>query len=614
MRVFLRPPAGSGLPPVGTDDPARRSNGGDGGPAFEASPFRELLTEFRNLTERYGQALLALGEARGEVASLRSRVDLLEARMDMRLPLRAASTVAWELPDRYAAERAAEEAASPPESSSPPAEEAAPGPEPPVAEAEAPGVTVVVHAEEPIEPNRRRVSGGRAAVAGLAEALARAEDPTLADLPGAREAGEALAALQRDAEIAPEPAEEPAEPSVPAPQAEAVPPEEELVAEEPQAAFAPPIEAVEEAAPVEETPTPEPEAEPADEAGASAEEAGLPEVEGPLSPYTTDVVEPDWFADGDFAWLDAPQDDAHHVPEVTMDDAPAPQAEVEPSVAMEMEAETEGDGEELDHIRSEEETPAVEALQAAFEPDGAALEPEQAPEPEPPPPADAIQDAFDEPDASHLEAQMPDAAPPDHGPPLTQEPRSITGDEAVGFNLFRERPTAVAAPPAPVAPPAEGEEEAVLWFGDEFEASELEVAGAGWRDSERVSVSVSPAQVAVPPVADMPSEGAGRDDEESAKEPDGEQGDTVSGDDIERLASSEGWTSDEVDALRAYLVRGESAADDAPRRPAPEAAQGAPNGADETPAPAIHADQDWLRGRRGSAATAYRRLRRLFQS
>jgi hypothetical protein len=56
----------------------------DGSP--DASPFRELLTEFRNLTERYGQALLALGEARGEVAGLRTRVELLEARLDLRLP------------------------------------------------------------------------------------------------------------------------------------------------------------------------------------------------------------------------------------------------------------------------------------------------------------------------------------------------------------------------------------------------------------------------------------------------------------------------------------------------------------------------------------------------
>ena len=52
----------------------------------ELSPFRELLTEFRHLTERYGQALLALGEARGEVAALTSRVSALETRVDLRLP------------------------------------------------------------------------------------------------------------------------------------------------------------------------------------------------------------------------------------------------------------------------------------------------------------------------------------------------------------------------------------------------------------------------------------------------------------------------------------------------------------------------------------------------
>src|SRR5437762_3778601 len=95
MRVFLQ-----GRPsepilstpqrrPAEPDDRPRIANGhgGEHGqPGFEASPFRELLTEFRNLTERYGQALLALGEARGEVASLRTRVEILEARVDLRLP------------------------------------------------------------------------------------------------------------------------------------------------------------------------------------------------------------------------------------------------------------------------------------------------------------------------------------------------------------------------------------------------------------------------------------------------------------------------------------------------------------------------------------------------
>ena len=53
MRVFLQPRTTTEM----------ESAGGSRG--SDATPFRELLSEFRNLTERYGQALLALGEARG---------------------------------------------------------------------------------------------------------------------------------------------------------------------------------------------------------------------------------------------------------------------------------------------------------------------------------------------------------------------------------------------------------------------------------------------------------------------------------------------------------------------------------------------------------------------
>ena len=87
MRVFLHPrPATAATPSMRRPRAAIPPTE----PERELSPFRELLTEFRNLTERYGQALLALGESRGEVASLRSRVDLLEARIDLRLPLTTA--------------------------------------------------------------------------------------------------------------------------------------------------------------------------------------------------------------------------------------------------------------------------------------------------------------------------------------------------------------------------------------------------------------------------------------------------------------------------------------------------------------------------------------------
>ena len=89
MRVLLRdaavPESPKPVPPSNGNGHGSTNGGSSGG---ELSAFRELLTEFRNLTERYGQALLALGESRGEVASLRGRVELLETRMELRLALR----------------------------------------------------------------------------------------------------------------------------------------------------------------------------------------------------------------------------------------------------------------------------------------------------------------------------------------------------------------------------------------------------------------------------------------------------------------------------------------------------------------------------------------------
>ena len=157
MRVFLQPrQAPTPVTASFTDEPdSSRSNG----PDRELSPFRELLTEFRNLTERYGQALLALGESRGEVASLRSRVDLLEARIDFRLPMG--------------------------------------NPAPPWP-AQPPPVTDPAGEAEDDEAHRRRRRGARRATESFAEALARAEDPSPADLPGGTDAGAALAAEDAD--------------------------------------------------------------------------------------------------------------------------------------------------------------------------------------------------------------------------------------------------------------------------------------------------------------------------------------------------------------------------------------------------------------------------------
>jgi hypothetical protein len=166
MRVFLQPrPA-----PAPIEEP-RRGNGHDTPREreAEASPFRELLTEFRNLTERYGQALLALGEARGEVASLRTRVDLLEARMDLRLPMSG-----WNAPQ-------------PPSTAPRPAEsQAALAAE--VGEHEPEG-----EGEREQPARRRRARGQRRATDDFAEALARAEDPSPAVLPESLAAAAAVA-------------------------------------------------------------------------------------------------------------------------------------------------------------------------------------------------------------------------------------------------------------------------------------------------------------------------------------------------------------------------------------------------------------------------------------
>ncbi len=183
MRVFLR----SEPAPA----PSVPHNGN--GHASEASAFRELLTEFRNLTERYGQALLALGEARGEVAALRGRVDLLEARVEHRLSgsMAPAPYVVGDFDEP-----------------------------PPVEEVPEPVAEVVEHAPRP--KSRRRTGS-------FEEALARAEDPSPStlpgsetiSLPGAREAAAALAELRDDsADAGSPPPEVPAwQPSGPPPAA-----------------------------------------------------------------------------------------------------------------------------------------------------------------------------------------------------------------------------------------------------------------------------------------------------------------------------------------------------------------------------------------------------------
>jgi len=264
MRVFLQPQAPKVPEPAAPVVRPSNGNGNGGGASVhDLGAFRDLLTEFRNLTERYGQALLALGEARGEVAALRTRVELLEARMEIRLPGPSAASLAstpWqppaterlgadepEAPDAPAATDGAgvagQETSTSAEGSSSegsrsesteadggaaatagpgsPAEPeianaslgagGAPRIEPafeplPVAPFEAVEPTVPLEVAAPegealAEPGRRprrRRGGSRSAVEGIAQALARADDPASGGLPGGLETAEALQALRHE--------------------------------------------------------------------------------------------------------------------------------------------------------------------------------------------------------------------------------------------------------------------------------------------------------------------------------------------------------------------------------------------------------------------------------
>jgi hypothetical protein len=170
-----------------------------------------------------------------------------------------------------------------------------------------------------------------------------------------------------------------------------------------------------------------------------------------------------------------------------------------------------------------------------------------------------------------------------------------------------------------------------MWLGEEFEEADLEVAAQGWR-----SPDVAPAVQAAPsPVLEL------------------------SDSELARLAEDEGWDADEVEAIRRLLGRPSDAPPPeqiSPATPTPDAApeaspsSGAPprpsTAGSAIPAPPIATpnpdsaatsatpqswsmrptanasetgaeevpDPEWLQGRSGAAAEAYRRLRKLFPS
>ena len=749
MLVYLQPhPAQQPTAPASpiserrsstTDEPDPPRHNGNGGVSGEMSPFRELLTEFRSLTERYGQALLALGEARGEVAALRTRVELLEARMDLRLPsTRPASTVAWEIPDLVtepapaAADEPEHEAAyeaeltymdEGPAAATPvfePAELVEPEQVEPV-EPTAEAVNLVepeeaavsdepvadVHAEHEAEPEQAetditaaeqkpladvtephaeakpRRSRGRPALAGFAEALARAQDPTLAQLPGAEDAAQALAALRAE------------------------------------------TEASRGAAPPEEATAPEP----------AADEAPSEPIVRDMSPYSTEIVEPDWFADGDFTWLEAEVTAAEAdvvesadtetavADEVQADSAPGIEPATEELGAVEVMAEPElsvqaiapEPFEPTPEAQAIAEEEARAAIQDAFDEPAAVTrdtvleaETDQA-VPEPEPESDAIQEAF-------AEVETPPAWPQSDSAWTDMEPELAAEPEAQPVALD-EQPTAatsedvdVATPPeefiappvmaqpssaAPEMPVADrkgispaGEEE-LMWLGDEFEEAGLEVASEGWRSagapgspppvlelsdaelsqlaedegwdmaeveairsllgrSSEVAPEVEPAvpqeqtepqaqadpadtqEQADPPAMDETPRDETWDETPWTETPAVETGDETPMVETQAIdqAESEPTVMESAEEPAAELPNAEPPAIDAPAQemePAPGVSDPPPNY--ESPSASASApsampptrsftaptaDPDWLRGRRGPAATAYRRLRRLF--
>ncbi len=313
MRVFLKAMAGPMTTAAPRDEPPKTNgNGGAHGPGEEASAFRELLTEFRNLTERYGQALLALGEARGEVAGLRSRVELLEARLDLRLPA-SSGPIAAEAPIAAETPGAAETPAAEPDVPEPSIPEAVAPPVPRAAKRTA--ARPAPAGPRPAKPKRGPVrrkpararnapQSTRSAMTGFADALARAQDPAVADvgdsLPTEEAIGDSPPTEQAIGEATTElDAEGILEPTVTGSDIA-----DELLAGV-EANSLPDVTTPDEIAAVPEE-------------DRATSEALVDESGAPPAGYSTAVAEPDWFADGDFAWLEAANVGARSEPGVVL--------------------------------------------------------------------------------------------------------------------------------------------------------------------------------------------------------------------------------------------------------------------------------------------------------
>jgi hypothetical protein len=608
MRVFLR-----GSPPVpgavaGVPDPGERGTNGDahgnGSPAdaaFEASPFRELLTEFRHLTERYGQALLALGEARGEVAGLRARVELLEARLDLRLPGPAGWASAWTAPPPgVATELPAGEGAGPADEREPTFDaHEADARETDAAHAEGapvdvPEVATATSAEQEIEiddephatregdvaedveqakekPRRhhRRRRGSPSAVTGIAEALARAEDPTSASLPGAEDAAEAIAAMRREIPTGsgvpflvrgmepgvPEAVDELSAPTAVAPSAE-------LPAEELEATPARAPEPTDTGS-MALQPAPGPESPSQDVAEPVSAEPPEPPEPTDRVEYSSEWDEPDWIAEEDLegGWdatvATAPQaEEAAAEPPAEAGAAPieAEAIEAQVSIVEEPMAEPEPRAPEMltTEAEPEAEPPAPDML---LEEPAVAVEEVILPEAEPELEltADGASALDVQPDAPRVAGeaearQIPEMAgwppPPDEEiaaeMEMTASPSATdTADQSASDDyllLYEPMGQVPASEPAPLpaskddassnrAETSDALEEELMWLGDEFRPSSTAWKGLG------ESTMPSPR----PPIDEATTD-ASREDEE-----------------LERLARLRGWDEGELAAIRSLL-------------------------------------------------------------
>ena len=139
-----------------------------------------------------------------------------------------------------------------------------------------------------------------------------------------------------------------------------------------------------------------------------------------------------------------------------------------------------------------------------------------------------------------------------------------------------------------------------MWLGDEFEEADLEVAAEGWRSTDSPSSSASKS----PPTFEL------------------------SDAELAQLAEDEGWDLEEVEAIRRLLGRPSDAPPPDLAGPAASASAGQRDAladrhierassdpsAPSVPEPWSPHDPEWLQGRSGAAAEAYRRLRKLFPS